>query len=645
MTLKSKITAHTAILIILTMVVSTLFVAYTVKRQNENVSHHQLKQAFRVMDYELNELREKTLSDAKQIIPAVDLGTSLKFLSDFSDNFDLTRNTYEKLLRQLYSSALSTQFWQIRVFDTQNNPRIMVRITDEEALLATPYLAEESPGFQFAALAKDQQLSDQALSVVEGLPDGLADPAPQGDSPEETVYSIQDGELAIQARIPVHGTVYDDETGDPKQIVVGSIEITRLLRDAFVRRIQKITGTEINILTSAGLRAGSFPELNTLDFAGVERLSDRWELGDHSVYFDRYQQEDAAYLRGVRLFSNDSRTIAAMVSLNSLQIAEANTWQMIQLLMGVAAVCILFTIPMTILLGNTIAKPVRRFIGQLNQSAEQVTRPSKELTQASAGFSDNANQSAAAIQETSASLEEMASMTRLNSEHASHAKQCRDEVSGYLDQAHQAMGQTGEAMEKIRTRGEEIGKIIKTIDEIAFQTNLLALNAAVEAARAGEAGAGFAVVADEVRNLALRAAEAAHNTQNLIEQTVDEIHTGSQRLTSTRNLFDATIEHNEALAQWVDRIAQATHEQSLGIEQINTSMAEMDEMTQKNAASAEQTVSASRQMYDQAQNMKSVIDDLTHLVDGSRKGSRLVKQPTKNPVHSGRNRLLSGLKP
>ncbi|MGB5985881.1 MAG: methyl-accepting chemotaxis protein, partial [Desulfobacterales bacterium] len=250
-----------------------------------------------------------------------------------------------------------------------------------------------------------------------------------------------------------------------------------------------------------------------------------------------------------------------------------------------------------------------------------------------------------AIQETSASLEEMASMTRLNSEHASHAKQCRDEVSGYLDQAHQAMGQTGEAMEKIRTRGEEIGKIIKTIDEIAFQTNLLALNAAVEAARAGEAGAGFAVVADEVRNLALRAAEAAHNTQNLIEQTVDEIHTGSQRLTSTRNLFDATIEHNEALAQWVDRIAQATHEQSLGIEQINTSMAEMDEMTQKNAASAEQTVSASRQMYDQAQNMKSVIDDLTHLVDGSRKGSRLVKQPTKNPVHSGRNRLLSGLKP
>ena len=484
-------------------------------------------------------------------------------------------------------------------------------------LLATACLADGQPAYQSVTLESGEQMGEGVLSVNDNLPPGLMQPLGAPVEAEVAGYSLQDNALAIHATIPIEATGYDDDTGEPVQVPVGSIELTRILGTQFVHRIQNYTGTEINIFTPDGMSVGSYPPFDSLDLDAVASLSENWTKGDNQIYFDRYHHEDASYLTGIRLFTAGQQNLGAIAGLYSLEIAKANTWQMIKLLVGVALVCILLTIPMMFVLGNTIAKPVRKIIAELNQSADEVTRPSKEMSQTSVTFSDNATHYASAIQQTSASLEEMASMTRLNSEHANDAQSCRDRVSASLDKAGTAMLQTGEAMDRIRTRGEEIGKIIKTIDEIAFQTNLLALNAAVEAARAGEAGSGFAVVADEVRSLAMRAAEAAQNTQNLIGQTVDEIQSGSERLESTRGIFDITIKQNEKLADLVDRIATATGEQSQGIEQINTTVAEMDHMTQQNAASARQTATASQQMYDQAQNMKSVVNNLTRLVDGN----------------------------
>jgi methyl-accepting chemotaxis protein len=172
-------------------------------------------------------------------------------------------------------------------------------------------------------------------------------------------------------------------------------------------------------------------------------------------------------------------------------------------------------------------------------------------------------------------------------------------------------------MEEISKASEETSKIIKTIDEIAFQTNLLALNAAVEAARAGEAGAGFAVVADEVRNLALRAADAAKNTADLIEGTVKKVKDGGELVAKTSEAFTEVAKSSSKVGELVGEIAAASQEQSKGIDQVNVAVNQMDKITQQNAANAEESASASEEMNAQAEQMKGVVQELVAIVGGT----------------------------
>jgi len=185
-----------------------------------------------------------------------------------------------------------------------------------------------------------------------------------------------------------------------------------------------------------------------------------------------------------------------------------------------------------------------------------------------------------------------------------------------MGKANQSMAAQTTAMGEISKASEQTSKIIKTIDEIAFQTNLLALNAAVEAARAGEAGAGFAVVADEVRNLAMRAAEAARNTADLIEGTVKKVKEGEDLLVQTNEDFCEVAEVAAKVGSLVDEIASASHEQTQGLDQVNSAMTEIDRVTQQTAASSEEAASASEELSAQAEYMKKYVEDLDHLVSG-----------------------------
>jgi len=172
------------------------------------------------------------------------------------------------------------------------------------------------------------------------------------------------------------------------------------------------------------------------------------------------------------------------------------------------------------------------------------------------------------------------------------------------------------SMEDISKASEETFKIIKTIDEIAFQTNLLALNAAVETARAGEAGAGFAVVADEVRNLAMRAADAAKNTAQLIEGTVKKINGGAKLVSTTNDAFTQVSQSSAKVGSLIAEISEATKEQANGIEQVNIAITEMDKVVQQNAANAEESASASEQMHAQAEQLSEYVRALVVLVTG-----------------------------
>ena len=263
---------------------------------------------------------------------------------------------------------------------------------------------------------------------------------------------------------------------------------------------------------------------------------------------------------------------------------------------------------------RSITKPISRVIEGLNAGADQVAAASGQVSSSSQSLAEGSSEQAASIEETSSSLEEMSAMTNQNADNARQADNLMKEANQVVKQANDSMSELTHSMDEISKASEETSKIIKTIDEIAFQTNLLALNAAVEAARAGEAGAGFAVVADEVRNLAMRAADAAKTTAELIETTVKKTGDGTALVTKTNEAFGEVAESAGKVGELVGEIAAASSEQSQGIGQVNGAVTEMDKVVQQNAANAEESASAAEEMNAQAEQMKSLVNDLVDLV-------------------------------
>jgi methyl-accepting chemotaxis protein len=269
------------------------------------------------------------------------------------------------------------------------------------------------------------------------------------------------------------------------------------------------------------------------------------------------------------------------------------------------------------IISKGIAKPINRTIDSLTEGADQVASASTQVSSASQSLAEGASEQASSLEETSSSLEEMAAMTKQNADNATQADTLMKEANQVIGKADTSMTELTTSMEEISRASEETSKIIKTIDEIAFQTNLLALNAAVEAARAGEAGAGFAVVADEVRNLAMRAADAAKNTADLIEGTVKKVKDGGELVTRTNEAFAEVAKSASKVGELVGEIAAASNEQASGIEQVNKAVTEMDKVTQTNAANAEESAAASEEMNAQAAQMKGVVEELGAIVGRS----------------------------
>jgi methyl-accepting chemotaxis protein len=284
----------------------------------------------------------------------------------------------------------------------------------------------------------------------------------------------------------------------------------------------------------------------------------------------------------------------------------------------VLAVVILLAVAVNLIMARLISKPVKESVevikkvaeGDLTQDirvlsrdeigelAESVNAMRKKMGEAvgqsmaiSSVLSDSSSQQAASIEETSASLDEMASMTKQNAENTTAANHLMITVREAIEKANQAMTELTRSMTEIARASEQTQKIIKNIDEVAFQTNLLALNAAVEAARAGEAGAGFAVVADEVRNLALRATDSAKDTANLIQDIVNKVRGGEKLVTVTNDAFGSVIGSSKKVQELMEEIAAASREQSDGIHQINRAVADMNQVTQQNAANAQELAS------------------------------------------------------
>jgi methyl-accepting chemotaxis protein len=271
-----------------------------------------------------------------------------------------------------------------------------------------------------------------------------------------------------------------------------------------------------------------------------------------------------------------------------------------------------------LVLGKYLIQQLQRLGNDLTQSAREISSSSAHISQSSQSQADGASTQASALEETSSSLEEIASMTNGNADNAAHAKVLMDRTMGIINKVKDHMDNMVVSIQKVTKSSEETGKIIRTIDDIAFQTNLLALNAAVEAARAGEAGAGFSVVAEEVRNLAIRSAEAARNTAQMIENTIAMVKESRDLTRLTQEAFAENVEIAKNVGTMVEEIAVASKEQASGINQINQAIANIDRVTQQNAANAEESAAAAEEMSAQAITIEKVVRDLVVLIQGNK---------------------------
>jgi len=246
-------------------------------------------------------------------------------------------------------------------------------------------------------------------------------------------------------------------------------------------------------------------------------------------------------------------------------------------------------------------------VGRVREGSDAIASATHEIASGNMDLSSRTEQQAGSLEETASSMEELTATVRQNADHAQQANQLAEQASAVAQKGGDVVARVVTSMDGINASARKIAEITSVIDGIAFQTNILALNAAVEAARAGEQGRGFAVVATEVRNLAQRSAAAAKEIKGLIDESVQQAGEGTALVTQAGDTMREVVQSVRRVTDIMGEISNASAEQSAGIEQVNQAIAEMDQVTQQNAALVEEAAAAAAALQDQAAVLAEVV--------------------------------------
>lgn len=381
--------------------------------------------------------------------------------------------------------------------------------------------------------------------------------------------------------------------------------------------------------------------------------TDFWNKINPAINYAKINNNKAAYaiykssLADVKLYRDTCLELLNMQNADSLKIyndsikatQEAN---ILLILIGLSALILM--VILGIIIANAITKPIQRAIGELTTGSSEVSAASSQVEAASHALAEGTTEQAASIQETSSTLEETSSMVQQNNENTKQAAVLAKNAKEFAEKSNKEMDTMMQSMENLKLSSNEIAKIIKVIDEIAFQTNLLSLNAAVEAARAGDAGKGFAVVAEEVRNLAQRSAQAAKDTASIIEKNIALSDDSVKIAKDVEEALDQIDAESKKVSELLEEISTATEEQSRGVSEINKAIKQMEQVVEENAATSEESASAARELASQAANVNDIVGSLIKLVEGanavvvSSKLQKSLSKPNYQAKHSGFNK-------
>ncbi|MDY0042678.1 MAG: methyl-accepting chemotaxis protein, partial [Desulforhabdus sp.] len=567
-TLKSKMIFGCIAISIFVMALSGAVISYQLKNQNLIASLELIKRAFTIVIDELSG-RQASLSAAVQQLAGMEgIAEKVKFILDYKTSSDksFTGATYTQLAEATHGIGLTANVWKMAIYDGEGDLISFIVAEDGAISFGTAQWAPE-PAFQVAGHKAGEDFSKDSWKPLHTYAE--IDAVLDGKMPERKMVRFEQSGafMCLAAYAPIIGEVYNKDSGllEPRQ--VGLVKALQKLDQGFVGRMNRLTGTQMNIFTSQGLSVGDITDYKELAGKKSDQSSKSADLSPDAVGFAEVQLDNGDYFQGVLTIFTDSEYIGSIAALYSKANYRANLVNLVQMMAIVFLVCVLVIIPAAVIFSNSLAKPIMHAVRGFTDISGDLVTAAGQVSSSSSLLAEGTSEQAASLEETSASLEQMSSMTRQNADNAGQANGLMLEASDQFSRATTSMTELTQSMQEISRVSEETSKIIRTIDEIAFRTNLLALNAAVEAARAGEAGAGFAVVADEVRNLAMRTAEAARDTAQLIEGSVNKIKDGTTLVTKTHAAISALAESSSKVADLIRGINTASSEQAYGIEQ------------------------------------------------------------------------------
>ncbi len=384
-------------------------------------------------------------------------------------------------------------------------------------------------------------------------------------------------------------------------------------------------------------------EANARQIIALSKTYGAIQLADGSATLEQRKNFimaiDLSQVTGRKIIDDMEGSLTSLTNRYKSQISEAEADsekaydQTIWLLVIVSAVGILSGIGLAVIVLRAVTKSISEVMEGLTEGSGQVTSASGQLSETSQQMAEGASEQAASIEETSSSLEEISSMTKHNADNSNAVSNLMSETKRGVDKGSGQMKDLVTAMGDIKKASDDIAKIIKVIEEIAFQTNLLALNAAVEAARAGEHGKGFAVVAEEVRNLAQRAGTASKDIAQLIQNAVSKAESGNEITVQVAKSLDEIATGIKKAGDLAAEVAAASVEQAQGVEQINKAVTQMDSVTQANAANAEEAASASEELSAQAELLNGHVQQLAAVIFGGEHGTHApAAAPARKPA-------------